>query len=172
MSFSKSGYLLHKVVLRNILPSYLFRLYVFVAFEDQRKFSGLCLFWVPELVFSLAFAFLPICVSWLPVSGHPGQYLLCGNSPRDRLWTFSSWWWIKPFGGYSRCQLCRRDYLPDSQHEILSCKLLRLFVQTNVLLGFCYLQGGWVGAVLPIFYFFLNFYLLMLTVFGWKCLYL
>ena len=172
MSFSKSGYLLHRVVWRNILPSCLFRLYVFVVFKDQRKLSGLCLFWVPELAFSLAFAFLPICVSWLLVSGHPAQHLLHGNQPDDRLWTFSAWQWIKQIGGYSQCLLYRGDYLLDSQHEISSSKWLQMFVQTNVLPRFSYLQGGWAGAALPISYLFLNFYLLTLRVFGPTCLYL
>lgn len=170
VSFSKSGYLLHKVVLRNIASSYIFRLYVFVAFKNQRKFLRLCLFWVPELAFSLAFAFLSIHVYWLLVSGHLAQHLLPGYQLRDRLWTFSFRWRIKQFGGYSLCLLHRGDYLTDSQCEISSSEWLQLFVQTNVLPGCCYLQGGWVGAVLSIFYFFLNFYLLMLRVFGPKCL--
>lgn len=53
--------LLHKVVLRNISLFCLSR-YISVAFKDQRKFSGLCLLQIPELSFSHAFAFLPICV--------------------------------------------------------------------------------------------------------------
>lgn len=162
VSFIKSGCLLHKVVLRKRLSSYLFRWYVFVIFKDQRKFSGLCFFWIPKLAFSLVFAFLSMCVPWLIVSGHLAQHLLHGNQPRDRVWTSFSWWWIKRS---AECLLYRWDYLPDSQHEILSFKLLLLFVQTNVLPGCSYLQGYWVGAVLSIIYLFLNFFCL-----SWKCL--
>lgn len=53
--------LLRKVVLRNISLSCLFR-YISVAFKDQRNFSGLCLFQIPKLAFSRAFAFLSIRV--------------------------------------------------------------------------------------------------------------